>query len=589
MNRSIWLFPALLSIVFFTSSAYSATLDRSGKAPLHDSYTCAGVHLDPSAGGMPNWKITLKGLCARLPAGAIVGWDPLQWTQVTVFGRYHYDTNHYEEDIFASSKLVFSVKGTCQKNPWAHGSSASTCAGTNELINVTEAFISPPYPFSAKYMTSTLRTALAKGEQTLLAGDPLQDWDPYENTGGAAAVSITKPLTKENIDPNLSTYNLVITKNKLLPAYLKIEIEQLEEVPAYQGDIKMPDTYSHWWQPVWHGRLSNTSFPLPLGINSGPFSGGSYRIRVRGNQGLPNVVDIGGWTDWRYFCVGVTGPCGTQLKLANKTAAQLLSQKILSTFGKNEASTAQQWVPASMKSPLKPAISAAASGFGTKVPHRTTPNTLVGNKFLQSLTAQSRATLGLTQIKPRQIDNQLPTVAAIGRPKQPASLRSPKRSMSNNHSLSVRSLSYSPAAAKEGSLLLLTIRFWNNGPKAGGHGQQYTVGCKILSGTRCPVQAGVYKIGRDLGSRQDLRVRLRSTTPATAGKYQITVALNGARGRPFSQTIQIERTISSQAATAVREKTSSPSNSSPASLAPARLSNQPANRTAPLPMRVPAN
>lgn len=312
-----------MMLAFSCDTLKAITLDRSGTGHPPDYYTCTQVKLIKAQGahyandpGTNQFYIQMTGLCAVHPGEGLAGWTPVEWKKVNVYGSYWYNHNNpysaqnAKETVKVDGKTVFEAKLACSVNPWAHGPyvGGSTCSTTSEPKNETGAVVHGPYPLSAKYMDYTTQSAIAKAEDWTSPEEELSDWDPYEQTGGTPGVTIVKPSNLELINQATNYYNFVIEKNSGFPdpPWIKFQFEHLEETPEMVGDIKLPDTYSHWWQPFNTTTLPGYVSPIPIGISAGLFSNstGQFRVRVRAYQAFPNKNEIGGWTPWRTFCIG---------------------------------------------------------------------------------------------------------------------------------------------------------------------------------------------------------------------------------------------------------------------------------------------
>jgi len=338
-------------LILFSNYAFANPLDRTGTgmAPNKpDYYTCTQVKLGKNgAGGTEPFTITMTGVCAVHPGQGLPGWTPLSWREVSVYGRYHYSSQVAKETVRVQGQDVFQVDLSCSKNPWAHGVwvGGATCSAIGEPVNKTGAVVDGPYPLSARFMDYSTQSAIAKGEETgfksaeELAEELLGDWNPYEQTGGESALVIKKPGNFELIDQNISYYDFVMENKPGFQelSYIKYEFEHLEETPDLVGDIDIPDTYTHWWQPFWKNSLPASISPVPIGISNGLFANkpGQYRFRVRGSQGSPQMNTIGGWSSWRNFCIGQPGAiCGNSnlVEVGKKTEVLKKMQAINLVF-----------------------------------------------------------------------------------------------------------------------------------------------------------------------------------------------------------------------------------------------------------------
>ena len=154
----------------------------------------------------------------------------------------------------------------CNKNPWAHGVWSSGCSPSGNVNNKTGTTVNGPYPLSAKYMDTQLMLAISKAESTPTTAQLLNDWNPYENTGGATAMDVKKPNNYESVPDNIPYYMVDIQKKPNFAPInsVAVEVEALEEAPDMIGDIALPKTNSHWWQPLYNGAIPASAFPFPF-------------------------------------------------------------------------------------------------------------------------------------------------------------------------------------------------------------------------------------------------------------------------------------------------------------------------------------
>ncbi|THB70056.1 MAG: hypothetical protein D6B25_20665, partial [Desulfobulbaceae bacterium] len=352
---------SLAATLLTSSAAFAVVLDSSGTGGPPDYYTCTQVKLAPTgaqgAASGGNFRINLTGYCGAHPGGGLSGWTPVAWQEIYVTGDYNYQTKKGSEMVRFQGQPVFSVAFSCEKNPWAYApgsGNGQSCVVTGGPTNNTGVVVGEPYPISPKYLDGSTVLALREAEHWQSPEDILGDWNPYEQTGGSPILDIIKPTNYEMINQNSAYYEFVVEPKQETPnlSWVNFQIEQLEEVPELVGDIAMPQTYSHWWQPFWNGYMPASLPVTPIGISQGLFSGstGKFRMRVVGTTpGNPTRTNIGGWTGWRYFCIGeATDQCSLSEFNSLEQATSALKAMQKATFynfeGAGEGAALQQKV-----------------------------------------------------------------------------------------------------------------------------------------------------------------------------------------------------------------------------------------------------
>lgn len=338
--KFLTIFPILLVLAFPGKFAFTETLDRMGtgkEPPPPANYTCINVNVSGNGAKYHEeyFGIEMSAYCYAETGAVLVG---SQLKNVGATGRYYYDTKIATEKVYyPNGKRFFEVRLTCQSNPWAYGVETANCSPIEPAtIDLEGVAINPPYPLTAKYMDSSLQAAILAAKDWKSPEELLKGWNPYEQTGGATALSFIAPQNLEMINQNIGFYPFQleqIASQAKVPTFIYYQVEHLEETPQYVGDIKIPGNHSHWWQPFLVDSMAiveTNPISLNIGIANGPFAGkpGSYRIRARAN----NYADgfIGGWTGWRYFCLGQPGDSCGQTYIAtsgNLPAWEMVIQK----------------------------------------------------------------------------------------------------------------------------------------------------------------------------------------------------------------------------------------------------------------------
>lgn len=561
---------ASLSLVILTlSDSWAVTLDREGKGQRNpDYFTCTNIKLDGSAGGTPNFKISLKGLCAVHPGDGLAGWTPLSWSTISVKGTYNYDTNVAKETIWDGPDIIFEVALNCKKNPWAHGAyvSGKTCSVNGNIINNVASHyvvIQAPYPLSSKYMDNSLRSSLKKWEVTPTTEELLADWDPYGGPKGTDHIKIVKPANYTNIDANLPYYMFELAVNQPHPQLgggSNVEIEQLEIVPEFIGDIAMPSAGSQWWQTMWTGNLPLQEWPM--GISQGLFSGkaGQFRIRAKGKK-KSSYVSLGGWSPWKYFCIGVSNGCQISPKQIKGITQSTKAGKV---------AIASDMFKVGNNKPKKSLVLDSKSGkkdsklFRVSANRETKAeklNRVLVNKISKPNQVDTRLTRNPTNNRAKAEKHKQILVNKISNPSQPDTRlsRDPGNEQAKTNQLraviagsknltAVRPLpnvlvdrvAYKPAPLSVGKTLDMDILFKNAGAVISNINQGYRINCVVLSGGACPVANKTATIGRAITPDGSTSIILKGVKKAEVGRFTISVVVTGQVGRPYSFTIDVK-------------------------------------------------
>jgi hypothetical protein len=279
---------------------FACVLDREGtltpKPP--DYYTCHENFDLEKAGGKPFFKIELNGFCGVHPGDGLPGWTPVPWKSVTVLAEYNYDTGVAKEVIWQANNIMLSSELTCGSNPWAH---TPSCTPNRPLTNNTGVEYNGSVPVSAYRIDYSLRQALAKWENTPSNEEALKDWNPYAGTA-IGGLDITSPGSYEVVPENAASFQLAVAKGSedSTPQNLEIQWQKIIPAPEVVGDIALPATATHWWEPFFGPTYVQWSgLPLTVTVNPGYFENkpGLYEVRVRNAAG-------GSWSAPERFWIG---------------------------------------------------------------------------------------------------------------------------------------------------------------------------------------------------------------------------------------------------------------------------------------------
>lgn len=92
----------------------------------------------------------------------------------------------------------------------------------------------------------------------------------------------------------------------------------------------------------------------------------------------------------------------------------------------------------------------------------------------------------------------------------------------------VNSVSYKPAPTKPGNMVDLIITFKNKGQASSSANLKYSVNCGVKSGgPACVVASKTYPINKSIPAGQTYQLTLTGSTPALAGKFEVTVKPEG--------------------------------------------------------------
>jgi hypothetical protein len=486
----------------------------------------------------------------------------VEWQEVSVCGEYNYDTKIAEEDIWVGPQVLFHSKLTCDKNPWVWGPWDSGCGEPTELGNETGVEVNGPHPVAAKYISGQLAMALRKAESAVLTEDMLNDWDPTEQTGGAPAVQIVTPTQLEFISPATTYYDVALQKLGGFPepARILMQMEFLEEAPAVVGDIALPSSNSHWWQPLHSSDWPYEVFPFPLPISSGVVNGnkGFYRVRVRANAGWHGGnANIGGWTPWRTFCVGAEADCPDSLAQQAVSTQKLVSKALVKQIYNQGQSEGSQML---------------MGGFGGKVVEAKVPAGAFGSRAAKvkpagEAKAGPAAAPAVKSLKglnlPAEVEMTTksgPGPSGLGGAPKPEIVKPGAMQMReqkevqitkvspgaiqalNQPKLGVKNTYYTPAPLTAGTTVTFGITFKNTGTSDSAAGAKYKLNCTVVKGSGdCILPSGEFEIGKVIPAGSERGISLISAKETKAGaEYRITVAVPpDQRGRPHTVTLAV--------------------------------------------------
>jgi hypothetical protein len=279
---------------------FACVLDREGTGSTTppDYYTCHENFDLVKASGNPYFKIELKGFCGIHPGGGLPGWTPVPWKSVTILADFNYDSGITNETVWDGNKVMLKAGLKCSSNPWAH---TPGCTKEKDLTNNTGVQYNGPLPVSAWRISHELRQTLAKWENTTATDDSLEKWDPYAGSS-YSGMSIASPTDLEVIPANAANFLLAVDlgSETSTPQNLQIQWQKIIPAPAVVGDLALPDSATHWWEPFFGPTATQwTSLPLAVAVNPGYFDSkpGLYEIQVRNAAG-------GAWSSPRRFWIG---------------------------------------------------------------------------------------------------------------------------------------------------------------------------------------------------------------------------------------------------------------------------------------------
>ncbi len=168
------------------------------------------------------------------------------------------------------------------------------------------------------------------GDVKLFDGSgPVQQFE-----GGPPILKIISPTNLQTVSVKADGTFLIAPKTNPgfeFPNGIGLYFERKEKIPKTK-EIAMPDKgATHWWE---HAFAANWGWPVkdaPMSINESTLGGpGFYRVRIRGLRYLHGVWEgIGGWTPWRYFCIGQNENCAAKFTetIPKATAMKLPKQE----------------------------------------------------------------------------------------------------------------------------------------------------------------------------------------------------------------------------------------------------------------------
>jgi len=156
------------------------------------------------------------------------------------------------------------------------------------------------------------------GETKLFDGSgPLQQ-DP----GGAPVLKIVSPTNFQTVSVKADGNFLISPKTNpgfVSPNSFGMHFERLEEIPKGKEGQTPDKGATHWWETTfaanWGWPFEGMSMLVNENMVGGP---GFYRVRIRALRFLQKAYhDFGGWTPWRYFCIGPNENCQMTLEKTN--------------------------------------------------------------------------------------------------------------------------------------------------------------------------------------------------------------------------------------------------------------------------------
>lgn len=104
-------------------------------------------------------------------------------------------------------------------------------------------------------MPYSLRQSLAQWEQPGNEED-LSDWNPY-STSEAGGFDIINPAQYEVIAENAAHFQLTVDSQPgvTTPQNLQLQWEKIILAPEVVGDIALPDSATHWWEPFFAPKI----------------------------------------------------------------------------------------------------------------------------------------------------------------------------------------------------------------------------------------------------------------------------------------------------------------------------------------------
>ncbi len=149
-----------------------------------------------------------------------------------------------------------------------------------------------------------------------------------QDPGGAPVLKIISPTYFQTVSVNANGNFPISPKTNpgFVPSNaIRLHFERLEEIPKGKEGQTPDKGATHWWEPAfadsWTTPFEGISMPVNESMVGGP---GFYRVRIRALRHAHGVFDdYGGWTPWRYFCIGPNENCQITLEKANAVKKQI--------------------------------------------------------------------------------------------------------------------------------------------------------------------------------------------------------------------------------------------------------------------------
>jgi len=295
------------------------------------------------------------------------------------------------------------------------------------------------------------------------------------------------------------------------PSGIGLYFERQEEIPKTK-EVAIPDKgATHWWVNAF---VANWGWPIkdgPMSVNESMLGGpGFYRVRIRGLSYLQGEWEgIGGWTPWRYFCIGPNENCSPKLTQATPGATVMELSNQERDSGKMKKGSG--FVPQKKEVQVQTISPLVTSGSIT--------GTLGGSK--RKMTSSSDITQK-SKVKSEVATIQVPKPNIIV---QSIDLTTPKGRKQGE-----------PFYEGEGTTL--SVSFKNIGKAKSGKNHKYTISCKVNSGgPECPVKNETKFIAKEFNPNDTALVK-QPVMLKKAGEYDVTVKVTG-EGSDYQKKVKL--------------------------------------------------
>lgn len=497
------LLASTLLVAVFASGAGAAWLDTSGTGPEPSkaAYFCRSPFdfLGSKLNQYQTFSLDLEGQCGIIqdPEAYMPGWGGggTDWKIVTVYGTFDYDDGNAKETVRHEGKIILDTTLNCvdksnpgvKRNPWIHPYDTA-CSIVGTQTNNAGVAVAGPFPKTALYMETSAVIALRKWEADKDTPDPLENWDPMGTPPGYSALKVASPTAYQSIPEGAASLSLSLTGTpSAASAKVLMSWQQIRKLDQLQGDIVLPQETWDWFPFSGPAFATVGSFPLAVAVNGGAFAGkpGLYRVQVK-------LDGEAWWSPWRPFWIGPPQsgvPTGTQFEAASALRVKTLMKTKL---------------PGGQARSLMPAGAAPLSGGGPgPAPALVKPQSAPGPAV------KSSAETNIGKIAVAQA------------------------------SVAVESVGFKPAPLNAGRPVDVILTFKNNGFAASDPVLTYTLTCTVQSGgPDCPIPATTRPFGSAIDPGKILSTTLAGATAASAGDYELSVAIGNGRGRPFAFTVK---------------------------------------------------